>query len=158
MLSGLLGRDPWKPDEAYSFGLVYHILQSGDWVVPTLAQEPFMEKPPLFYITAALFAKGFGWLLPLHDAARLANAFYLGLAFLFIGLAGEELYGRDKEQAGSSGWISVLALLGCVGLLEPRAFPDHRYRPSGRLRRRPVRTGACPAAVGVGRGLAAAQV
>ena len=54
--AGLLGRDPWKPDEAYSFGLVYHILQSGDWVIPTLAQEPFMEKPPLFYLTAALFA------------------------------------------------------------------------------------------------------
>jgi len=70
MLPGLVGHDPWKPDEAYSFGLVYHILQTGDWIVPTLAGEPFMEKPPLFYITAALFAKGFGWLLPLHDAAR----------------------------------------------------------------------------------------
>src|ERR1700687_2480838 len=101
MLPGLIGRDPWKPDEAYSFGLVYHILQSGDWVIPTLAQEPFMENPPLFYITAAFFATGFGWLLPPHDAARLASAFYLGLAFLFMGLTGVELYGRDKEQVGS---------------------------------------------------------
>jgi 4-amino-4-deoxy-L-arabinose transferase-like glycosyltransferase len=117
MLPGLLGRDPWKPDEAYSFGLVYHILQTGDWVIPTLAQEPFMEKPPLFYITAALFAQGFGWLLPIHDAARLANAFYLGLTFLFVGLAGKELYGGEKATAGWSGWISVLALLGCVGML-----------------------------------------
>ncbi len=122
MLPGLIGRDPWKPDEAYSFGLVYHILHGGDWVIPTLAQEPFMEKPPLFYLTAALFARAFGWLLPVHDAARLATAFYLGFAFLFIGLTGKELYGRKNADTGSSGWISVLALLGCVGLLERGHF------------------------------------
>lgn len=122
MFPGLIGRDPWKPDEAYSFGLVFHMLQTGDWVVPTLAGEPFMEKPPLFYITAALFARGFEWLLPLHDAARLASAFYLGLAFVFIGLAGKELYDRDKGQEGGTGCITALALLGCVGLLERGHF------------------------------------
>src|SRR4249919_1119658 len=122
MLPGLIGRDPWKPDEAYSFGLVYHILESGDWVIPTLAQEPFMEKPPLFYLTAALFTRAFGWLLPLHDAARLATAFYLSVAFVFIGLTGKELYDADRTTVGSNGWISVLALLGCVGLLERGHF------------------------------------
>jgi len=122
MLPGLIGRDPWKPDEAYSFGLVYHILQNGDWVIPTLAQEPFMEKPPLFYLTAAAFARAFGWLLPVHDAARLATALYMGLAFLFVGLAARELYGRQKGDNGLSGCIAVLALLGCVGLLERGHF------------------------------------
>ena len=34
LLAGTIGHDPWKPDEAYSFGLVFHILQSGEWVVP----------------------------------------------------------------------------------------------------------------------------
>lgn len=87
VLLGLFGRDPWKPDEAYSFGLVFHILQSGDWVVPTLGGVPFMEKPPLFYDTAALFAKLFGGLLPLHDAARLASAFYVGLSLWAVAKA-----------------------------------------------------------------------
>jgi len=41
------GMNPWQSDDAYSFGLVYHILQSGDWLVPTLAGEPHMDKPPL---------------------------------------------------------------------------------------------------------------
>jgi 4-amino-4-deoxy-L-arabinose transferase-like glycosyltransferase len=118
MLPGLIGRDPWKPDEAYSFGLVNHVFQTGDWVVPTLAQEPFVQRPPLFYITAALFARAFGWLMPIHDAARLANVFYLGLAFLFIGLAGRELYAGEKAEAGWSSWVSTLALLGCVGMVE----------------------------------------
>jgi 4-amino-4-deoxy-L-arabinose transferase-like glycosyltransferase len=37
ILPGLIGHDPWKPDEAYTFGLVYHVLEGGTWVVPTLA-------------------------------------------------------------------------------------------------------------------------
>ena len=44
--AGLFRHDPWKPDEADTFGLVYHILQTDDWLVPTLAGQPFMEKPP----------------------------------------------------------------------------------------------------------------
>jgi 4-amino-4-deoxy-L-arabinose transferase-like glycosyltransferase len=112
LLPGLVGHDPWKPDEAYSFGLVYHMVQTGDWVIPTLAGEPFMEKPPLFYITAALFAKGFSWLLPLHDAARLASGFYMALSFLLVGLTAHELHGERK------GWMAALVLLGSVGLIE----------------------------------------
>ncbi len=108
ILPGLVGHEPWKPDEAYSFGLVYHILQTGDLVVPTLAGEPFMEKPPLFYLTAALFAKIFSGVLPLHDGARLASGFYMALTLLFTGLAARELYGRGRA--------AVLALLACLGL------------------------------------------
>lgn len=107
---GLFGHDPWKADEPYTFGLIYHILQSGDWVVPTLAGEPFLEKPPLFFITAAGFAKLFSPLLPLHDAARLAGGFYSLLALFFTGLAGRELIGKGR------GRTAALVLMGCVGL------------------------------------------
>ena len=109
ILPGLIGHEPWKPDEAYSFGLVYHILQTGDWVVPTLAGEPFMEKPPLFYITAALFAQALSPWLPLHDGAHLAAGFYIALTLLFTGLTAQELYGRGGAAA-------ALALLACLGL------------------------------------------
>lgn len=54
---GLIGHDPWKQDEAYAFGIVYSMLNSGDWVVPTLAGEPFLDKPPLICLLAALTAK-----------------------------------------------------------------------------------------------------
>jgi 4-amino-4-deoxy-L-arabinose transferase-like glycosyltransferase len=109
---GLIGRDPWKPDEAYSFGLVFHILQTGDWVVPTLAGEPFMEKPPIFFLTAAFFAHTLQSWLPLHDGARIATAFYMALTFLLAGLSARELYGDGK------GWLGVLVLMGCIGLVE----------------------------------------
>jgi 4-amino-4-deoxy-L-arabinose transferase-like glycosyltransferase len=111
ILPGLLGHQPWKPDEAYTFGLVYHMIQSGDWVVPTLAGEPFLEKPPIFFITAALFAEAFSWLLPLHDGARLATAFYIGLTLYFLALTARELYGERHER------ITIVILLGCLGLL-----------------------------------------
>ena len=106
----LVGHDPWKPDEAYSFGLVLDQLERGDWVVPMLAGEPFLEKPPLFFISAAGFARLFGDLLPLHDAARLASGFFLAVALGFLALTAREL------NRGRHGWTSVLALLGCLGL------------------------------------------
>lgn len=57
VLSGRTGHDPSNADEAYVFGVVQHIVQSSNWLVPTLAGEPFMEKPPLFYWVAAGFAR-----------------------------------------------------------------------------------------------------
>jgi len=111
ILPGLAGHDPWKPDEAQTFGIVYHLLESHDWVVPMLAGEPHLEKPPLVYLTAALFGVTLSPFMPLHDAARLVSGAYMALTFLFIGLAASELYGRSKA------WISPLMLLGCGGLL-----------------------------------------
>jgi 4-amino-4-deoxy-L-arabinose transferase-like glycosyltransferase len=109
--TGLVGHDPWKPDDAYSFGIVYSMLQSGDWLVPTLAGEPFMANPPLFYWTAAIFAKLFASVLPLHDGARLASGFYSALMLLFTGLAGRKLYGENR------GWAAAVILIGCLGML-----------------------------------------
>ena len=34
VLTGLTGHDPWKPNEAYSFGLIFQIIQNHDWIVP----------------------------------------------------------------------------------------------------------------------------
>jgi 4-amino-4-deoxy-L-arabinose transferase-like glycosyltransferase len=109
---GLVGHDPWKPDEAYSFGLVLSVLEGRDWVVPMLAHEPFLEKPPVYYLTAALTAKAFGALLPLHDAARLATGLYMALTFIVVGLTGRELFGRGQ------GWLAPLMLVSSVGLLQ----------------------------------------
>ncbi|MBI3479554.1 MAG: glycosyltransferase family 39 protein [Nitrosomonadales bacterium] len=109
--TGLVGHDPWKPDDAFSFGLIYSILQNGNWLVPTLAGEPFMDKPPLFYWTAAVFAKMFSHWLPLHDGARLASGFFTALTLLFIGLSGRRLYGENR------GWAAAIILIGCLGML-----------------------------------------
>ncbi|MGH8717091.1 MAG: ArnT family glycosyltransferase, partial [Burkholderiales bacterium] len=94
ILPGLISHEPWKPDEPGNFGLVLHIFHTGDWVVPTLAGETSMDEPPLFLLSAVLFAKVFSSVLPLHDAARLASGFYMALTLIFMGMCGRSLYGR----------------------------------------------------------------
>ena len=111
ILPGLVGHDPWKPDEAYTFGVVYSLLEGGSLLVPYLAGEPFLDKPPLLHYTAAATA----WLLSpplaLHDAARLAAGFYMGLTLLLCGLTGRALHGRG------AGTIAMLLLIGAFGLV-----------------------------------------
>jgi 4-amino-4-deoxy-L-arabinose transferase-like glycosyltransferase len=110
LAAGIVGHDPWKPDEAYTFGLVWHILQTHDWVVPTLAGQPFVEKPPLFFWTAALFGNALDGTLPLPDAARLASAFYVALTLAFTYLTA-----RNWCEVPIAG---VLLLAGSLGYLQ----------------------------------------
>ncbi|MBS0325120.1 MAG: glycosyltransferase family 39 protein [Proteobacteria bacterium] len=109
VLFGLVGHDPWKPDEAHYFGVVVDLLHSHDWVVPTLAGEPWMEKPPLLYIVAGMFAHLAGPMLHLYDAARLATGFFVGVALVFLALTARELYGRGYGSA------AMLVTIGCIG-------------------------------------------
>lgn len=111
ILPGLLGHDPWKPDEAQTFGAVYSILQGGSWVVPTIAGETFLGEPPLYHLSAAASAWLLSPLLPLHDAARLSTGLYMAFTFLFCGLCGRELNGERR------GVVAALLLLGCFGLV-----------------------------------------
>ena len=111
ILPGLTGHEPWKTDEPYTFGVIYDMLHGGSWLVPTLAGEPFLSEPPLYYLTAALTAHLASPWLPLHDGARLATGVYMALTLLCCALAGRELHGRG------SGAITALLLLGCFGLV-----------------------------------------
>lgn len=111
IVPGLIGHEPWKTDEAYTFGVVYDMLRGGSWLVPTLAGETFLDEPPLYYLTAALTATLASPLLPLHDGARLATGLYMALTLLFCGMAGRELHGKGN------GAVAGLLLMGCFGLV-----------------------------------------
>ena len=111
LLPGLIGHDPWKPDEAYTFGVVYEILQGSSWVIPQIAGEAFIDKPPLFHLIAAASALLFSPFLPLHDGARLAAGLWIGLALLFVAFASRELHGPRH------GLVAALLLLGSLGLV-----------------------------------------
>lgn len=62
------------------------MLEEGHWLPPRLAGEIWLDSPPLYHWTAALLGRLFGFLLPLHDAARLASGLFAGL--MVAGLAG----------------------------------------------------------------------
>ena len=105
---GLFGREPYKPDEAYTVGLVKSIVDTGDWVVPRLVGEPFMEKPPLFFGVAALFARLLPW-LPLHEAARCAVVLFVAIGLLAVAACARAVHGTG------SGRLAVLLTLSTVG-------------------------------------------
>lgn len=111
LVPGLVAHDPWKPDEAYTFGVVYEMIRGGSWIAPSLAGEPFLREPPLYYLSAAASALLLSPLFPLHDGARLVTGVYVGLALLFCGLAGRELNGRGY------GALTIALLIGCFGLV-----------------------------------------
>lgn len=111
LLFGLVGHDPWKADDATHLGVAYAMLQGQGWLVPHLAGEPYLANPPLYYWIAAASGKAFGWLLPLHDAMRLASAATAALYLWGMGAAARILFEPDTRGA------AVLLALGCLGLL-----------------------------------------
>ncbi|WP_232833490.1 ArnT family glycosyltransferase [Paraburkholderia kururiensis] len=108
LLPGTLGHDPWKQDETYTFGIIQHMLETGDLVVPTNAGQPFVEKPPLYDWVAAGLAWGLGRYLPLHDAARLASALFAALALYFTARLA-------KRATGAARWLD-LRVIGTLAL------------------------------------------
>lgn len=120
LLLGLVGHDPWKPEDAIHFGIVNGMLQGHGWLLPHLAGEPYPVQPPLYYWLAAAFARAFGWLLPLHDAARLVSAAVGGLYLWGMAAAARILFAPDMRAA------AVVLALGCVGL----AVPMHDTQPA----------------------------
>ncbi len=110
VLLGTFGHDPWKLEDAAAFGIAYEMVQRGDAVVPYLAGEPFVDRPPLVYAAAAATTIAFSPWLSMPDAARLAAALMLALTMVLIAAAAMELHGREFR------WMAVLLFIGSVGL------------------------------------------
>lgn len=111
LLVGLTGHDPWRGDDARYFGPIHSMLQGEGWLFPQIAGEPFADYPPLYYWTAAILARIFEFILPVHDGARLASAFYTALAIYCIARAAERLYGRPARTP------AAMLTLGSIGLV-----------------------------------------
>ncbi len=107
---GLTGHDPWKTEDAVTIGVTWEMAQRGDVVVPYLAHEPWLERPPLVPALAAATM----WLasppLAPHDAARLAAGLMLVAVLALTAYASRELNGRAFR------WMPVLILVGSIGL------------------------------------------
>ena len=113
LLPGIIGHDPWKPDEGYVFGSIEEMMRSGDWVVPHVGGEPFMEKPPLFHFVAVLTASLASPWLPIHDGARLAAVVFMALTLVGVAAASRLAWGAGH------GRMAILLCLSCIGLLDP---------------------------------------
>lgn len=115
IIAGLIGHDPWKNDDAITIGVTFDMLQRGHWLAPYLADRPYPDAP-LYYWTAALTGALFSWLLPLHDAIRLASGFWVALTLFLIYRAGREWHCQEPAPHEFA-IASVLAMAGCLGFL-----------------------------------------
>ncbi|SDH09197.1 glycosyltransferase family 39 protein [Propionivibrio dicarboxylicus] len=118
IFTGLIGHDPWKHDDAITIGVAFDMASQGHWLLPQLAGQPYPDAP-FYYWIAAGFAKLFSWLLPAHDAIRLASGLFTLLALEFILLAARELHGKEFAATGP------LVLAGSLGFL----FHAHEAQP-----------------------------
>ena len=119
---GLAGHDPWKTEDATSIGVAAEMADSGDFIVPSLAGESYVPRPPLAYMGGALAIRAFSPPLQVHNAARLIAGVALALVLLATAYASRELNGRAFR------WLPVLILVGSVGfwdrahVLSPELF------------------------------------
>ena len=121
IVPGLVGHDPWKFDDATNFGVALDIAQRGDVVVPYLADEPFLGRPPLLPALGAIGIKALSPPLEPYNAARLGAGLLLALMLTFAALASREFSGRAFR------WLPMLVLIGTLG------FWDRAHALSGEL-------------------------
>jgi len=121
---GLVGHDPWRAFDVISIEIVHQMHLTGDWVVPRIAGEAWLEDPPFYHWLALAFAKAFGGLLGFHNAVRLASGLFVMAALWFLYLAAR--HSSPKGEGRNHGASSALLLIGSVGLMvhAHEAVPD----------------------------------
>jgi 4-amino-4-deoxy-L-arabinose transferase-like glycosyltransferase len=115
VLPGLTGHDPWKQFDVVAIEIARNMLHSGDWLVPSVAGQPWGDDPPLFHWIAAVFGAALGWALPFHDAARVASGFLVFVSLVFLYFAAKS-WAHDADRHGTAA-SAVLILVGSIGLM-----------------------------------------
>ncbi len=100
ILPGLFGRDPWKTEDAASFGVMWTMAHGGleDWLWPNIVGLPAADKGPLAFWIGAICIKLFGWLLGDTLAARVATVGFFLLGSLAVWHAAYLLGRRPEAQ------------------------------------------------------------
>jgi 4-amino-4-deoxy-L-arabinose transferase-like glycosyltransferase len=88
----------FEPDEGRYAQIPREMLTAGEWIVPTLQGEPYLDKPPLFYWLVMLSYAVFGY----HDwAARLIPALAMHASVLISYVLGRRLVGERSAFWGA---------------------------------------------------------
>ena len=116
VLAGLIGRDPWRTDDAIGFGISHTMLTGStiDWLVPNVQGELVPEGGPLPFWLGALgmmaarlfnaLLSGFlghaanGWLITADLAMRLTAALGLALSMVMLWYAARNMAMRPEIQ------------------------------------------------------------
>ncbi|SFA80769.1 4-amino-4-deoxy-L-arabinose transferase [Collimonas sp. OK607] len=98
ILPGLIGRDPWKNEDASAFGIAWTMAHGGiaDWLMPNIVGLPMPGESPLTYWIGAICIKLFGGLLGDPLAGRLPAVGFFLVGSLSVWYA-TYLLGRRSE-------------------------------------------------------------
>ena len=109
-----------EPDEGRYAQIPREMLERGEWVVPTLQGEAYLDKPPLMYWLVALSYRVLG-VSP--ESARLVPSLCVHLTILLVYLLGRRSIGERAAfwaavlLAVAPGFVSIARLLLLDGLL-----------------------------------------
>lgn len=110
----------FEPDEGRYAQIPKEMIDQGDWLVPTLQGEPYLDKPPLFYWLIASLYQVFG---PADWVARLVPAAAVIACVMVVLFAGARCVGPKAAFWGamllslSPGLVSMGRILVLDGLL-----------------------------------------
>ena len=119
IFTGLTGHGLWQSVEADSISQILDIIQKNEFIAPLAASSNYLNNPPLYSFVAASFAKIFGFILPLHDGARLSNALWVSITLISTGLATRELWGIGHGRQAGLLFIASIGLIMNVHSLIP---------------------------------------
>lgn len=97
------------PDEPRYASIAREMARSGDWVTPRLNGAPWLEKPPLYYWSAAI---GFRLFTTPEIAARVPSGIFALCAVLGILLVARRFYGRATALAVAWMLPATVAMTG----------------------------------------------
>lgn len=117
---GLVGHEPWKPDESQSISIVKSMLQGENLLTPIAVGQVKMETPPLYHWTATLTAKALSPVLSTHDAARIATGLWMTITLLMVGMIGRELWGYGTGRQTTFIFLGSFGLVLTAHLLMPQ--------------------------------------
>lgn len=109
MVFGVADHDLWTPDEPREAEIGREMSAGSSLLVPHLAGEPFVEKPPFYYWVLALTIRLFGNALGTTAAARAVSS-----AFSFMTLVALWLTAR-KYLADNKALVAAVVLATMVG-------------------------------------------
>lgn len=99
VVPGLVGRDPWRHDDAAGFGIALTMARGGaaEWLAPSIAGEPVFQDGGFPYWIGAAFIRAMPFATE-HFAARTAAAAGLGLLLAMLWYATYALARRAGVQ------------------------------------------------------------
>ncbi len=109
--SGIGGHDLWTPDEPRVAAISLDMANTGEFIIPHLAEEPFIEKPPLHFAISALMLRLLGPVINNTTSLRLTSALFGLGVLIFTFLIARRI---DRTETGIKSALILCTMVGFI--------------------------------------------